>query len=234
MSKPLVSVIIPVRNCERFLASSIVSVLEQDYRPFEVIVVDDGSTDDGAIIVRSYPDIICISQSYQGVSVARNTGISAARGEFIAFLDADDLWTADKLSIQVGYLIDHPEIQYTIARVKFFLEPGCHIPPGFRKRLLRNDHVGQLIGTLVARSSLFDAIGKFNPNLTTAEDVDWFARANDGGIPVAIIPRVLLYIRVHDTNLSINAPTNNQDLLKVLKQSIHRKRNRGLAQERLG
>lgn len=232
--KPLVSTIIPVYDGERYLAEAIESILAQTYRPIEVIIADDGSTDSSAGIACSYKEVRYLFQTNQGHAAARNVGIRAARGELIAFLDADDLWTADKLSIQVGYLIDHPEIQYTIARVKFFLEPGCHIPSGFRKKLLRNDHVGRLIPTLVARRSLFDAFGKFNPNSTTAEDVDWFARANDSGIPMAIIPRVLLYKRVHDTNLSINAPTNNQDLLKVLKQSIHRKRSRGLAQERLG
>ena len=225
MNRPLVSVIVPVYNGESYLGAALESIFAQDYHPFEVIVVDDGSIDESAAIARSYKEVRYIHQPNQGVAVARNVGIAVARGEFIAFLDADDIWTPDKLNVQVNYLTDHPDIQYTCGRVKFFLEPGCSIPPWFRKELFENDHVGRIMDTLVARKSLFEKIGKFDPDLITAEDVDWFARANDNYISTAIIPRVLLYKRIHDTNLSLNTPTNNQDLLKALHRSVSRKRN---------
>lgn len=226
MNSHSVTVIIPVKNGERFLAQAINSVLEQDYRPFEIIVVDGQSVDRTAEIAQSFQEVRYIYQIRHGIADAWNVGIDAARGEFIAFLSHDDPWTPNKLSVQVNYLVNNPEIQYTIARVKFFLEPGCRIPPGFRKELLENDHVGRIMETLVARRSLFDLIGKFNPDLTTAEDVDWFARANDKDVPMTIIPKVLLHKRVHDTNLSMNVPTNNRDLLKALRRSIARKRER--------
>lgn len=225
-NKPLISVIIPVYNGERYLAEAIESVLVQTYRPIEIIVVDDGSTDNSAGIAQSHKEINYIYQSNQGVSVARNAGIASAQGEFIAFLDADDRWTPDKLSVQMNYLLNHPEIQYAIARVKFFLEPGHPIPPGLRKELLENDHVGRIPSTLVVRKSLFDVIGKFKPDLTTAEDVDWFTRANDKNVPMVIVSKTLLYKRIHNTNLSLNALVNNQNLLKALRHSIDRRRNR--------
>ena len=100
MDKPLVSVIVPVYNGEHYLSFAIHSILRQDYHPSEVIVVDDGSTDNSANIARSFKEVRYIHQSNQGVAMARNVGIAAARGEFIAFLDADDLWTPNKLSIQ--------------------------------------------------------------------------------------------------------------------------------------
>jgi glycosyltransferase involved in cell wall biosynthesis len=226
MNTPLVSVIIPAYNGERYLAEAIESVLVQTYRPIEIIVVDDGSTDNSAGIAQSHKEINYIYQSNRGVSVARNAGIASAQGEFIAFLDADDRWTPDKLSVQMNYLLNHPEIQYAIARVKFFLEPGHPIPPGFRKELLENDHVGRIPSTLVVRKSLFDVIGKFKPDLTTAEDVDWFTRANDKNVPMVIVSKTLLYKRIHNTNLSLNALVNNQNLLKALRHSIDRRRNR--------
>lgn len=232
MNKPLVSVIIAVKNGERFLAQAINSVLEQTYRSFEIIVVDGQSVDNTAEIAKSFETVRYIYQVNQGIANAYNIGIEAAREEFIAFLSHDDLWTPDKLSTQVNYMLNHPEIQYTIARVKFFLEPGYSIPPGFREELLENDHIGCIMETLVARQALFDVIGRFDPSLTISEDIDWFARANDNDIPMAIIPKVLLFKRVHDTNLSLNTPAGHRYLLKALKKSIDRKRSRRCAEEK--
>lgn len=225
MNKSLVSVIIPVKNGERFLASAINSVLEQDYRPLEIIVVDGSSTDSTAKIAKSFKHVRYVRQSGRGLADAWNVGIEAAKGELIAFLDHDDLWAPNKLSTQVGYLVNHPEIQYTIARVKFFLEEGHAIPIGFKKELLDQDQVGRIPGTLVARKHFFDLIGRFSTDLTIAADVDWFVRAKDENSPMAIINKVLLYKRIHSTNLSSNAEVNNQELLKILKRSVERQRN---------
>jgi len=223
MSKDLVSVIIPVYNAERYLAEALDSIFIQDYRPLEVIVIDDGSEDNSAKITQAYPQVCYVYQSHQNVAMARNTGLAKACGEYIAFLDADDCWTPDKLRIQMDYLLGHPEIQYTITRMKYFLEPGQAMPSNFKKQLLEGDHIGRLLSTLVARKSIFDIAGKFKPELTTAEDVDWFARANDHHLPMAVIPNVLLHKRVHKANLSLNALENNRNLLRVLKKSIDRK-----------
>ena len=151
-------------------------------------------------------------------------GINAAKGKILAFLSHDDLWTPDKLSIQVTHLMSHPEIEYNIARLKFFLEPGCPVPPGFRKDLLQSDHIGRVMETLVVRKTLFDRIDRFRRSLATAHDVDWFARANDHAVAMFIIPKMLLYKRVHDSNLSLNTMENNEELLKALRDSIKRKR----------
>lgn len=226
MSWPLVSVIIAVRNGERFLVSALSSVLEQDYRPFEIIVVDGQSVDNTAEIARSFQEVRYVRQINRGIADAYNVGIEAARGEFVAFLSHDDLWTPDKLSVQVGYMLSHPKIQYTVARVRFFLEPGCSIPPGFRKELLEGDHVGLIMETLVARRSLFDEIGRFDPQLTISEDADWFARASDYKVPKVVVPQVLLWKRVHDTNASLDVDLGHRDLLKALQRSIARKRDR--------
>src|SRR5213078_156464 len=111
--QPLVSVIIPVYNGARYLRAALESVFAQTYRPIEVIVVDDGSGDDSGVIAQSFPDVHFIHQENQGVAAARNHGFDAARGEFIAFLDQDDLWTPEKLKVQVNYLLNHPDVGYT-------------------------------------------------------------------------------------------------------------------------
>lgn len=124
------------------------------------------------------------------------------------------------------YFVAYPKIQYTIAKVKYFQEEGHNAPPGFRKELLDNEHVGRIMETLVVRKSLYDLIGKYRTDLTTAEDVEWYARANDMNIPMAIIPKVLLHKRIHNANISLNASENNRNLLKALRLSINRKRNK--------
>lgn len=213
-----------VKNGERFFAEAIESVLAQDYRPFEIIVVDGQSTDSTAAIAKSYPSIRYILQTGRGIADAYNMGVEAVKGEIIAFLSHDDIWSPHKLEIQVNYLLKYPEIQYVVAKIKLFLEPGHSIPPGFRPELLNGIHTGICMETLVVRRELFDIIGKFDVGFKTGEDTDWFARAIDSGIPMAIVPEVLLFKRVHDQNLSLNVKDNNKLLLKAMRQSIRRKR----------
>ena len=233
VNKPLVSVIIPVKNGERFLAAAIQSVLDQDYARVELIVVDGQSDDRTAQIAQSFTQVrYLFQQGDPGVAAARNLGIAAAQGELVAFISHDDLWARNKLSVQVAQMVEQPELQYTITRVKFFLEPGCACPPGFRKELVEGDHVGVMPETLVARKSLFDQIGGFDPEFIIGEDNDWFVRAQDNHVPSAIIPQVLTYKRVHETNISLN-PSNvdkfSREMLKIAQRSIDRKRGQSAA-----
>lgn len=221
---PLVSVIIVVKNGDRFLASAIQSILNQTYKNYEIIVIDGHSTDRTAIIAQSYPQISYFLQNSTGISNAYNQGISLSKGELIAFLSHDDLWTSDKLETQIKYMIAHPEIEYVVAKVEFFLESGHLPPPGFRRELLQGSFVGKIMETLVVKKSLFSKIGLFSVDFNVGEDVDWFARANDAKIPMKTIDRVLLHKRVHDTNLSLNSKDNNKNLLTILRKSIERKR----------
>jgi glycosyltransferase involved in cell wall biosynthesis len=222
MGMPLVSVIIPVKNGERYVGSAIESVIRTNYSPMEIIVVDGNSVDGTADIIKAFKTVRHVYQKGRGLADAWNLGIAVAEGELVAFLDSDDLWTPEKLKLQVGYLVDDPSLQYVISRFKFFLEPGFAVPVGFKKELLEGDHLGRIPGTLLARRSLFDEVGVFNTDIAIAADVDWFVRAKDQGIPMGIVPEVLLHKRVHDANLSSNAEKNNQELLALLRQSISR------------
>lgn len=225
MGRPLVSVIVPVYNGERYLACALQSIFDQDYHPFEVIVIDDGSTDNSAEIAQSYKEIHYIYQPNQGVTVTRNVGISTARGEFIAFLDQDDMWTPNKLSVQVDYLLKHTEVGYVLARQNIFLEPGTRAPSWLKKELLLNDQVGYLPGTLVARRSVFKQIGLFDPAYRIGSDTDWLARAKDAGVSMVILPEVLLHRRIHRHNQSAQTQIMNLELIRLLKASIDRRRN---------
>jgi glycosyltransferase involved in cell wall biosynthesis len=215
-----VSVIIPVFNGELYLRAALESVFGQDHKPYEVIVVDDGSTDTTADIVSEFKDVIYLRQANQGVATARNKALDIARGEFIAFIDQDDLWTPNKLAVQVQYFLDHPEIQYTLTHQQFFLEPGASIPTWFRKELLSDPHPGFVPSTLMARRSVFEKIGKFETRYSHASDSDWFFRASQAELPMAVIPEVLLQRRIHRENESSKAKIALGELRRVVKRSI--------------
>jgi len=223
MQGPLVSVIVPVYNGERYLDATLKSIFNQDYQPIEIIVVDDGSTDNTAEIVRSHQNIHCIYQDNRGPSAARNIGIAAAQGEIIAFLDADDVWVPQKLSMQVAYLTQHPDVGFVYAHRRMIIEEGVEKPPWYREQ----DNPGLIAGNLVARKNIFENVGFFNPEYHFGENAEWLARAKDAGIPMAILPETLLISRVHGQNLTHHSDEMRSHILKALKSSIDRQRSKG-------
>lgn len=221
----LVSVIIPVFNGEKYLASAIESVFSQTYSPLELIVVDDGSTDESGAIAKQYKDIHYIYQSHQGVSVARNTGLAAANGAFIAFLDADDMWLSPKLQIQIDYLLEHPAVMYVITKIHNFLEPGTDIPPPVLQSIVKNEQIQ--LSSIVARKAVFDRIGGFNPLYQVTEDFEWITRTKDAGISMVILPEVLSHRRIHDSNISITQrPVCKAMRMRAIKESVGRRRSK--------
>jgi len=225
-TNPLVSAVIPVFNGERYLADTIRSVLSQTYRPVEVIVVDDGSVDGTAKIATSFKEVRYVPQKNQGHGMAKNNGIAATRGELIAFLDADDLWTPDKLSVQAGYMMKNPDIGYTIARMRVFLDPGIEWPAWLNKPHYMSDPPGYVPGTLVACKTVFERIGLFNTGYRHGNDSDWFFRAKDAGIPMAVMPEILLHKRIHSSNMSHEVPLMTAELLRTVRSSILRQQNK--------
>jgi glycosyltransferase involved in cell wall biosynthesis len=222
--KPLVSVVIPVYNGARYLREALESVFAQTYRPFEVIVVDDGSVDDSSLIAQSFLEVRYIRQANQGVAAARNNAIDTARGQFLAFLDQDDLWTPEKLRLQIGHLLSHPELGYTLTQQKFFLDPGAALPSWFRKELFDSVHTGWVLGTLVVRRTTFEQVGNFSAGYAAANDSDWFFRAKAAAIPMAVVPELLLLKRIHEANESARAREVLSELRKVVKSSLDRHR----------
>src|SRR5438128_1282791 len=127
---PLISVIIAVKNSERYLAEALASIHAQTYAHHETIVADAHSTDHSREIALSFPNVRVVQQSGQGLGDAWNCGISAARGDFIAILDSDDRWAPEKLSAQIELFQQDPDIAYCVTRMKFFIEHQDDIPRG--------------------------------------------------------------------------------------------------------
>lgn len=220
---PLISIIIPVYNGEYYIQAALDSIFAQDYKNHEIIVVDDGSTDSTLDILQKYPGIRVLRQENMGPASARNLGISAAQGTMIAFLDSDDIWHPNKLSVQVLEMIEHPDIGYILCRMHLFCEFGITLPDTLNAKHYLNDPSAYIPSALLVRKSVLDEVGLFNPQLRTAEDADWFARAKDMGISSIILDMVLLEKRLHQNNISMTDTHNNANLLSALRQSVIRK-----------
>lgn len=202
---PLVSVVIPAYNAGPFLGEALDSVFAQGYADLEVIVVDDGSTDNTREVAESYGDRIrYIRQDNAGASAARNRGIREAKGDFVAFLDADDLWVPSKLQKQLELFDQRPELGMVITDCIAFGEWGEYVPPGDkRERLMVGDICQNIflysgVGTpsVMVRREVFDKVGMFNENLPLAEDDNmWIRIAAD--YPVELIDEVLVRVRDH-------------------------------------
>ena len=222
--RPLVSIIVPVYNAEPYLAEALDSALAQSYRPAEIIVVDDGSTDGSAEIAQRYLEVRYFHQANQGASAARNLGVRASHGGFLAFLDADDRWTPNKLDVQIGYLLSRPQIGLCYAHQRVLFEPGVAPPPWFRKDLIERDHPCFGTGILVVRRIVFEQVGEFDPGFGRAGDTEWLFRAKDAGIAVGVVPETVLIRRVHAANVPAVYRPDHTFLLSMLKRSIDRSR----------
>ncbi len=225
-AQPLVSVIVPVFDGARFLADALDSIASQTYRAIETIVVDDGSGDGSLEIAASRPGVGCLHQSHRGVAAARNAGLEHARGELIAFLDADDLWYPEKTERQLAALQGEGQCPGALCRFRNFVDPRTAPPSWLRREVFLDERAGAMpsLCTLLVRRRVFAEVGLFRPEYELGEDVDWFVRAGDLGLRFLLMPDVLLQRRLHDANLSYRAHTDNRRLLGILRDSIARKR----------
>lgn len=232
MTSPLISCIVPVFNGERYLREALESIFQQTYRPLEVIVVDDGSTDGTAAVIDSFGDQVRYRwQVNAGPAAARNLGLSIARGEFVAFLDADDLWHAEKLARQMARFQTRSELDLCVTHIQNFWIPELHEEETrLQGHPLTQPLPGYITQTLLARRSLFEHIGWFDPTLPSAEDTEWFLRAAEYGTVMELLPDVLMYRRLHQTNLTMESGTwgltalARQGLLQAIKTSLDRRR----------
>lgn len=215
------SVIIPVYNGAPYLAAAIKSVLAQTCPPAEIIVVDDGSTDDSAAVAQVYaPRVQCVRQTQQGPAAARNAGIDLATGDVLAFLDADDLWLPDKLSGQTTVLHDQPACEAVSGRVENFVSP--ELDESQRLRLAKSAaQTGHLhVGALLIRRTAFLRVGQFDTRWQHGEFMDWWARAVHLNLKYAVLPDVVMRRRLHTTNLTRRQPQGRADYLGILRERL--------------
>jgi len=230
----LVSVVCPAYNCGQFMIPALESVFSQSYRPIEVIVVDDGSTDSTPELVQGYREVRYLRQVNRGPSAARNSGIRAARGEYVAFLDLDDLWFPEKLSQQVAILGSCPDSGLCFADMRLFSEGAGEESTMFQKYKLTVDYFGhehvvtnaiaKLVAmnfiptsSVVARKTALAQAGGFDEKFRKAEDWDMWLRIALNH-PIVYSPHLLTLKRVHEVNTSRDAEGMNIAALQVLEK----------------
>jgi glycosyltransferase involved in cell wall biosynthesis len=223
---PLVSVIVPVFQGARFLAGAIENIFRDAYRPLDVIVVDDGSSDGADEVARRFEDRVrYIRQENAGAAAARNTGIRAAAGELVAFLDVDDLWPPGKLARQVSALA-RGEADLSIGLTKWIeIEQTIGIDERTAIDALPGPvAITPCLGSALVRRAVFDRIGLFDPGLRASEDLDWFVRAKEARVPTVVLREVTLLYRRHGASLTHGKDLVEINMLKVLKRSLDRRR----------
>ncbi len=205
----LVSVVIPSYNCASFLGDAVNSALAQTHRDVEVLVIDDGSTDGTEAVLASFGDRVRLfRQDRAGPSAARNRGVLHARGRYVAFLDADDLWLPHKLARQVEHMTRHPDVALVYADYTRGADPAVPSEPRLRHyrhratgdvfhNLLRENFI-HTSSVLVRREALAQA-GLFDPSLRGSEDLDLWLRVARWG-RVGCVEEPLLWVRQHKGN----------------------------------
>jgi glycosyltransferase involved in cell wall biosynthesis len=224
MPEPLISVIIPAYNAERYLPEAIDSVLGQTCPAGEIIVVDDGSSDGTPRVAERYGSRVrWLSQTNQGSAAARNRGIEAARGELLAFLDADDLWVREKLAWQVEALAAEPRPEMVFGMVQQFVSP--EIPEESKQRLACSPEpmAGHVAGAMLARRGVFERAGGFDTRLKMGEFIEWYMRVMDLGLTSVLLPQVVLHRRLHETNMGIRERDSRQDYVRIVKAALDRR-----------
>mgnify|MGYP000684036772 CR=1 FL=1 len=222
--KPFVSVVIPIFNGALFIARAVESVLAQTYKDFEIIIVDDGSTDDSRVVLTQFanqPFIRCLYQDNAGPAQARNLGIESALGEYIAFLDCDDFWFPEKLEAQVAMLRGNSHPVLVHSNYEVIASEG---------RIIQQAKAGQtrdafhkafsggqapLLSTTIISRILLEQVGKFDPNLWVSEDSDLILRLYER-VPFECIEQTLVhkFQQIHgDSDIPYDKDTHQKNVL---------------------
>jgi glycosyltransferase involved in cell wall biosynthesis len=221
--KPLVSVVIPCYNHGRFLSEAIESVLRQEYRPFEIVVIDDGSTDHTAQVAARYPSVQYCYQTNAGLAAARNTGISKSRGSYILFLDADDLLCAGALGSAVDVILENPGCGFVYGDFRVIDKNGAALDTFDRPSDHRDDYLGLFEGNHIAMCAtvlyprhVLEQVGEFRAEFRAAEDYDLYFRIARL-FPYKRHGAVMAEYRRHDDNMSVDAALMLRSTLSVVR-----------------
>ena len=218
-----ISVIVPVHNGAAFISEALRSVKSQTLPPDEIIVVDDGSSDGSADIVRrEHPDAVLIAQPRGGPAAARNAGARRARCDALAFLDHDDPWPPERNSALLEAWRAHPEADVVCGSFSLLLGPGAGDDP--RLRRAEGGHVPFLFSALMIRRSCWLAQGGMESVRDYAEDLDLHLLLSEAGASILYIDAVTLIYRIHGANRSRAASRNSHALLSALRAAVLRRR----------
>ena len=226
MAGPLISCIVPTHHSERYLDSALASIRAQSWREVEIVVADDDSAPVSRSVTRAIADRYGArseAQARGGPAAARNVGLRCASGSFVAFLDADDLWTPEKLTRQMAWLSADPNRLICTTQIQTFSETDEKGRPILATAA--QPVPGLLMTTLLARREAFELVGPLNPKLWFSDSADWFLRARDHGLSPHQLDAALTLHRRHETQLSRcrNAAASHE-FLGLIKAHLDRQR----------
>ena len=226
IQQPLVSIVIPLFNGEDFIARALNSIKAQSYSNWEVFVVDDGSSDKGAdLVAAQYPHVCLIRQVNAGQAAARNRGIKAAKGKYIAFLDQDDEWLPEKLALQVHALNQNPYTSFVTCNQTHHSEKDVKTLPAHMRQalqLLNDIHRSMVPSALVVRKHALDMVGGFDVALRAGDDMDFLLKLRHAGYQELNVEHLLLRKWLHDTNDSFNTAKMKKGLFEVFRRQLKR------------
>ncbi|MBD0373704.1 MAG: glycosyltransferase [Pyrinomonadaceae bacterium] len=218
---PRISVIIPCYNQAHFLGEAIESVLNQSYPHYEIIVVDDGSTDNTSEVAESYTQVRCISQQNQGLSAARNTGLRESTCDYLVFLDSDDRLLPVALSTGLKYLQANPDCAFVSGHYRLInangepqeTNPQPHVKEDHYLALLQNNYI-TVPASVMYRREIFEEVGNFDTSLKSSEDYDLYLRISRAH-PVYCHGTLVAEYRAHGSNMSSNSERMMKATLSV-------------------
>jgi glycosyltransferase involved in cell wall biosynthesis len=221
-----VSVLIPVHNGAAFLRETLLSVLNQTRPANEVIVVDDGSSDDSYEVAAEFGrDLRYLRKENGGPASARNFGIIASTSPFLAFIDQDDLWHPAKLERQIACFEQEPELDLCYTLVDLFWDPAlAKEKRAYRDHRRSRSVPGYTMPTLLARRSAFERVGPLDEGLMFGDGTDWAMRAIHGALRIKLLPEVLLYHRMHGKNLTRQRESSEREFVHIVWSHLQRKR----------
>jgi glycosyltransferase involved in cell wall biosynthesis len=225
LAEPTVTAAIPVRDGEAYLAEAIESVLGQSRPCDQVVVVDNGSTDRSAEIARGYGSAVeVVSEPREGIGAARNAAMRAARGTHVAFLDADDLWEAEKTALQLAAFEADPGLQLAFGHVRQFVSPDLDPEEAAALRVPAESQPGVYIGAMLAARAAVEAVGLWPEDVQVSDGLTFMLKARELGLKQAMLGPIVTLRRVHGENHSIRNRGERAEFARLLKQSLDRRR----------
>ena len=222
MTRPETSVVMTALDAERYIDQALQSAFDQTMPPARVIVVDDGSTDDTADIAEAFDSRVrVLRRPHGGIGVSRNAGLEEVDTEYVAFLDADDLWLPTKLERQLDAFAADPSRDAVFCMFDEFVEPGAELPPGTRAARTGQDaalSTGALLPlALVRRLGPFDAV-------PVGDWLAWWGRARTARVHEHVVPEVLVRRRIHDQNNSARQDDGGARFLAIAREHLRMQR----------
>ena len=218
VENPLISIIMPVFNGERFIRQAIESVLTQNHVAIQLIVIDGGSNDSTLDIVRSYGNAIeLIHQNSKGLALARNQALKHVKGNFMSFLDSDDFLAPATFKLVLSVFEQYPKTEFVYGKMNPIFEEGID-----QTNINNKPMLSPVMGSGLFRWSAVQKLGEFIPEFDPCEDTEWLHRAKTT-LNVKTIDEIILHKRCHDANLTNNTAVIYPQILKNIKLIIDRK-----------